>query len=91
MSLAFLKICRDQLRIILDKNTYFLKGQGVGVGGKYDRRADPHRYTKMKLYFLVNLMGMAVKIAIKTLAGFERVIFTNNLTVTFVKKLFLTV
>lgn len=91
MSLALLKICRDQLRIILDKNTYFLKGQGVGVGGKYDLRADPHRYTKMTLYFLVNLTDMAVKIAIKMLAGFERVIFTNNLTVTFVKKLFLTV
>lgn len=61
------------------------------MGGKYDLRADPHRYTKMKLHFLVNLTDMAVKIAIKTLAGFERVIFTNNFTVTFVKKLFLTV
>lgn len=58
------------------------------MGGKYDFRADPHRYTKMKLCFLVVLVDVAVKIVIRTLAGFQRVIFTNNLTVTFVKNYF---
>lgn len=83
MSLALIKICRDQLRIILDKKYVFLKGEGGGE--KYDLRADPHSYTKMKLCFLVVLVDMAVKIVIRTLAGVERVIFTNNLTATFVK------
>lgn len=52
----------QRLRIILDKNTYF----SLGVReGKYGLRADPHRNTKMKLYFLVILVNTTAKIVIK--------------------------
>lgn len=48
----------------------------------------PTDIQRLKLCFLVVLVDVAVKIVIRTLAGFERVIFTNNLTVTFVKNYF---
>lgn len=89
MSLALFKNMQIQVRIILDKNTYFLKGQGQVGREIRSQRRPPHRHTKLKLHFLVSLVAMAAKIVIRMLAGSERFIFTYNLITIFVKKIFL--